>query len=419
MHRKGKLKRDITEIIQDAEFTYEEKEVWQEIFSHIADYQEDCIQKIATDAEDENPKFWNIQCGITCLDEKKLGKNKNFISISDDIRDQNFPYGDINSENKPTSKKDGDWFIIGTGYLDCEYDELYSICGRDISYIGHTSDGKEFEYSLILQNNILHREKMLYYLVDFYNISDPVIYAPMLRRLVYIETKSKITSKITEMDLMLEKNNLQFLRGGWRAFWNIEINDNPYGQKNINNRITYNYALEQGEFIIPEEKYENKIHLLKKYNREKEQEYIEASSDSIENLKECLYKVKVFSINSDQEIIQNNLIAYCNFGCHSKDVNRIKSKSDIFKYLKHFSNMVELHEIHTIHTKPNDMKICAYEFGFEYPIYPTYFYASDRPKIFLVFKNDHGKFLFDRIVYVVHVMQRVFPEYIWKGGYIK
>ncbi len=409
MYRKDELKEKILKVIQNTGFSPDEEKNWSVIFSEMADFQEKMLQSIPAPINRQCVNDLKIQCGITCLKKNQLGKNYHFMSVADDITDPDFPNGKI--EENDSISKDGDWFIIGTGYLDCEYEELFRICGRDKKYKGKYSGG-EFEYTLILQNNILAKEKMLYQASELYHINSPVIFAPMLRRLVYIETKSNLKKKITEEDLQLEKNGLDCLSGGWRAVWNVEIINSPYGTKSVHG---LKYILEPNEYILPEENYASRLQISKEYDAEKEQNYVLVSSERTDIPKNYLSKVRICPVNSKSDILSSDMKLYNNCGFINEEISRIYSQSDVFSFLKGFDETAVCDGVFT--ECPDGFRVCAYEMGFEYPIFPEYFDFSERPKIFVSFKNDGNRYLFDRIVYLVHTLQRQFPEYIWKGGY--
>lgn len=410
MYRKDELKEKILKIICNSGFSPDEEKNWCAVFSELSDFHEEMLQCIPVPNGRQFVNDWKIQCGITCLESRQLGKNYYFMSAADNITDPDFPDGKINEKDDSISK-DGDCFIIGTGYLDCEYEELFRICGRDKKYVGKYSGG-EFEYTLILQNNILNREKMLYQTADYYNINEPVIFAPMLRRLVYIETKTNPEEKITVQDLQLEKNGLTCLLGGWRAVWNIEVIDSPYGTKSVSG---FKYILENDEYILPEKNYAGSLRISKEYDTEKEQRYILASSERADVPKNYLTKIRVCPVNSESDILSSEITVYNNRGKIKPEISRIYSRSDVFSFMKGFAETAVCNGVYTEY--PDGLKVCAYEMGFEYPVFPEYFEFSERPKIFISFKKDENKYLFDRIVYLVHILQRQFPEYIWKGGY--
>lgn len=409
MYRKDELKEKILKIIYNTSFSPDEEKNWSVIFSEMADFHEEMLQSISLPSNRQCVNNLKIQCGITCLKKNQLGKNYHFMSVADDITDPDFPDGKI--EENGSISKDGDWFIIGTGYLDCEYEELFRICGRDKTYTGKYSDG-EFEYTLILKNSILNKEKMLYQLNDLYNINEPVIFAPMLRRLVYIETKSNLKKKIAEQNLQLEKNGLTCLLGGWRAVWNVEIINSPYGTKSVDG---LKYILETNEYILPEKNYASRLQISKEYDAEKEQDYVLISSEIVDVPKNYLSKVCICPVSSEDDILSSDMTLYNNRGIINQEISRIYSQSDVFSFMKGFDETAVCDGVYT--ECPEGFRVCAYEMGFEYPFFPEYFDFSERPKIFVSFKKDGNKHLFDRIVYLVHILQRQFPEYIWKGGY--
>ena len=61
--------------------------------------------------------------------------------------------------------------------------------------------------------------------------------------------------------------------------------------------------------------------------------------------------------------------------------------------------------------------VCSYELGYEYPLGADYLCFSERPTIYVSFEKSDDMYFFDRVVYITYILQKQFPEYIWKGGY--
>lgn len=409
MHRIGKLKETLVNIINsDNEFSYEEKRTWSAIMSELADYQDDVLQSIASRSSGTIQKTICVQCGVTSKDEKQLDSKLHFMSLTDDITAPEFPDGITVTDE---IKMDGEWFIIGTGYLDCEYEELHNLCGRDKTYTGISLEG-EFEYSLVQKNNILHKEKMIYSVVDHYDY-ESVIFAPMLRRLVYIETRDDIKGRISAQNLQLEKNGLTCLLGGWRAVWNVELMKEPYG---IKANDGYRYLIDPDEYIIVSDMVSNNLKITNEYDSAKEQEYVLVTPDDMEDPKKYLTKIRVPRINNDEDISESDMKIYAACKGGNKQISRIYSKSDVFSFLQGYTDILKCEDVYA--KCPDNFKVCAYEYGYEYPDNSDYLELSDRPRLYISFINDKKKFFFDRVVYVIHILQKRFPEYIWKGGYL-
>ena len=357
-------------------------------------------------------------CGITSLKKNMLGKKYNFISLLDDINDHDFPSGVIENYNKakPTGeeKTDGDWCIIGTGYLDCSYDEVLRLCGRDHYYKGIIG-GEEFKYSIVLKNNILYNEKMLLELEKYYDIDGTTMYAPMLRRLVYIETKKQIQGKILESNLQLEINGLSVLKYGWRAIWNIECSDYPYIVKVYNNyRFEKNSDL---EYIIPILQNEQELKIQAVHDSNIGKDYVIISPYKCESPKKFIRKINISEINNEDNISDKDVTTYITPQGINDEIVRIYSKSDIIRFLKSYDSFAECLNVYTRYQ--SNFKIYSYEKGFEYPVDMDNFELVGRPKIYVEFKKGDDYLFYDRVVYITYLLQKRFPEYIWKGGVIE
>ncbi len=413
MYKITELQEKLVSIIKNnSEFSYGEKEVWTDIISELTVYQEKVLKGIATSFCPSQKSKFVIHSGITSMSKNSLEKNYNYISVSDDIEDSDFPDGNIISgDNK---KMDGKWFIIGTGYLNCSYEDIQKLCGRMNSYTGKTQDG-EFEYSLVWKNNILHQEKIFREIEKYYDVNGSVMYAPMLRRLVFIETKNKIKGSIKEENLQLEKNGLSFLKYGWRAVWNLECSDNPYVFKTVNN---YTYEKNQeAEFIIPAINNDSRLQITPVYDSKKERDCISISSYAGEEPRKYIRKISVTEISNKENISASNIIMHITPENKSDNIVRIYSKSDVMKFLKPYSDFIRCLNIYT--EFPKNFYVCYYEKGFEYPVDTESFSFTGRPVLYLEFKKENDYLFYDRVVYMTYILQKNFPEYIWKGGYFK
>ena len=413
MQRMNELKEKLKNYIQsNGEFNYEEKETWLNIISDLADYQESTLQKISSSNNEPITKKISVHCGITSKDKNSLGKSLHFMSsVTDNINAPDFPNGNIVSDTKV--KKDGEWFIIGTGYLNCDYEEINGLCGRDRIYKGKSPQG-EFSYSIVLKNGLLNQEKILYALAKYYHIDGELIYAPMLRRLVYIETRTELKGSLKEYDLQLDKNGLSCLLGGWRAVWNVEVSDSPYGIKS-NGR--YMYPVSSEEYVFPMNEADDRLIVTNGYDSDKEQEYMIVSSEKWEDPKKFMLKVYIPKIKSVKDISSNDTIIYTTPSTKNNNISRIYSKSDVMAFLEGYSDFISCLDVYYEYLE--NFKVCSYEYSYEYLSEPEYFSFSGRPTLYVSFENNGEKFFFDRVVYMVHVLQRRFPEYIWKGGYFK
>lgn len=419
MHKYNELQSRLEHLIaSNNDFNFTEKEAWRSIISELANYQESVLNRIAASSSPSKRSMVKIHSGITSLDKNNLGKNYNFISVSDDIKDYDFPNGIIENYNKSETtgeeKTDGDWYIIGTGYLDSSYDEVLKLCGREHLYKGKIED-EEFEYCLVLKNNILHHEKMLLDLEKHYDIDGTAMYAPMLRRLVYIETKKQIKRKIAEADLQLEINGLSNLKGGWRAIWNIEYSDNPHIVKVYNNyRFERNSDL---EYIIPILQNEQELKIQAVHDDNIGKDYVIISPYKGENPKKFIRKINISEINNEDNISDKDVITYITPHGNDNEIVRIYSKSDVIRFLKSYDSFIECLNVYT--KSQSDFKIYSYEKGFEYPIDSETFELSGRPKLYVEFRKEEDHLFYDRVVYITYLLQKRFPEYVWKGGVIE
>lgn len=415
MYKKNELRRKIDAVInQSSDMTAEQKFIWSEVFRNLADYQEELFSF----AENGNNKInsdykWNIVCGIT--DSRTLPKGFEFVSCADDLneilkkRRSGDDYDKIESELIYNNRSQ----ILNIGYIDVPYNEISDYCGREKKYMGVLADGvTEFSYSLILHNSLLHHEKILYNLLSLYKINAPVIYSPYFRRMVYVETDCKEAEN--GCDLKLEKNNLfGKLKLNFRSIWNVSVSSNPAGVQKCG---VFYYTLGKNTFIIAEKKYENRLDIEITENGSGCEVKVTPKDTEI-NPKNYMIKAEINHVENYVVSSVLNEFHFVNNGKYPENINHIYSRSDVYMIMNGFSEVVKFIDVYT--KRPENMVVCNYEKHFEYPLSMQFFQYTDRPVLYLNFENDKYNLLHDRIVYTVHQIQRLFPEYIWKGGYIK
>lgn len=427
MHNEKEVKEDLlNEIRESTSLTVEEKTMWSDIFSRLAERQETILHEIAAKTSPPVSFKNNIYCGCTDLTQNRLGDNLYFMSIADDITNHDFSDVNItdniannnvshvnlnNAHSDAQFQRDGKWYIMGIGYLDCEYEDVIKLCGRNKVYRGISSTG-EFDYALVLKPALLRKEKLLYDFSAHYPSEIIVPYAPMLRRLVYIETQHTFSDALPMINLCLSVNGLDCLHCDWRAVWNVYENDSLIPNQNDGK---FRYIMQQNEYIIP---YNHDHDILSSdiCNQTNETKYIEVSTHSKRRPNGGFLKIEIKDINCESQLSLPNL--HLNIISPEKEpsLNRIYSQADLFAYMQSYRSFIHFKEASTQYV--NGLKICAYELGYEYPEETDYFPFTERPTLYVIFEKDDKKYLFDRIVYVIHLLQKKFPEYLWKGGYL-
>lgn len=408
MYKKEEFRRKIDSLINNgSDMTDEHKFIWSEVFRNLADYQEELLSvRENKDNETVCDNDFEIVCGIT--DSNTLPKGFEFVSCADDLK----------SIRKSRNAEDLDIYdnkmnVLYTGYIDIQYNKISDYCGREKKYTGVLADGvTEFSYSLILQESLLHREKLLYSLFSFYKINIPVIYSPYFRRMIYVETDCKEAEN--GFELQLEKNGLDgLLKLNFRSIWNISISSNPASVKRGN---SFYYNLEKNTFIFSEEKYEHEFDI--EVNEDEDMRQVKITPKNAEtNPKNYMIKAEIN--RADDYAVNSFMNGYgsVNRGQYPENISHIYSKADVHMIMREFADTVNFIDVYT--ERPENMTVCSYEKHFEYPLFMPFFRNTARPVLYLNFENDRSRMLYDRIVYTVHQVQRLFPEYIWKGGYIK
>ncbi len=408
MYRNDELKEHLNMMIGKSMDT-EQQRLWQEVFNELADYQERVLNELETNIFRQRLPSDAIQI-ITGISDAQNTSEERFVSYADS--DEYYR----NQKEEPDIfigriTNDG-WNIIGCGYLDCEYEEIESLCGTHKEYTGEMGGGRKFGYSLVRNDTLLNQEKVIYDIAEKYNISSPLIYAPMFRRLVYVITREQVSSQV---NLRLAENGIGSLKMGWRSVWNIKERDTA-NVKTIEkwNGVMCSISLNPGVYALPEERFAAKIEGVDYFERAENSHDVIFSYTGAESDKRKAFRT--YEINGELKsgYYSDRIVQFKSFGDFC-ETEHIFSDADIRSILSRFTE-VSLEEIFSEYKE--GFAVCKYEDGFEYPISSLY-QKDKKPEIWLAFKRDDKKYLFDRVVYVIHCLQRHYPEFQWKGGYFK
>lgn len=416
--KKDELKNKLYALLQESQAIDDtEKAMWNDILQKVSVHLESVLNEIKDNdintSASMKPHKKFVHCGFSGVLEKELGKGLHYVSVTDDISYKDDVILTIENDNpKSRFRRDGKWFVIGMGYLYCEYEDLFSLCGRNISYIGVCSDGN-FEYSLVLKTEILQQEKLLNRISAENGFEIMPSYAPLLRRLVYIETLQEPTGQI---DLQLSQNGLEKLITGWRSVWNIEIPSSEI-LYSIENNGRHRFRLSDNEYMTVQDSSADIVSCGKGIDNESGQRYFDVYTRNGKKPKDGLLKIIIHDFEPDSYRFSSSIKLFPSPTVDLDELpGRIYSRADLTTCLQRFGGFLEYSDVST--DFPDGLRVCSYETGFEYPTENDHFVFSGRPVLYVVFKADNKPFLFDRIVYVTYLMQRRYPEYLWKGGFI-
>lgn len=361
MHESEELKRKLDQVVNSSDkLEGTEKAMWHTILSNLSDYQEEVLRDIAQQSKTISTKdISTVHCGIS-IPQKELTTGLHYLSVADDITyedsDSNSDFTGLRTpEDDSKHKRDGKWYIIAVGYMDCEYDDLLSFCGRNRSYIGECSNG-QFQYSLILKPTILQKEKELNAFFNSYPFEITTPYAPMLRRLVYIETLQEVDGDI---DLKLDKNGLDCLRCGWRSVWNIEEPDSPVY---VYNSGRYRFKLANGEYMILIGNIHDVVH-FSGIESQNGQRYFDVITSNESIAKDSTLKIIVHDINVDSLNGHQGIILYSTpITKQADEYHRIYSRGDLTAFLHEYNAFVRFANVSTRY-RPG-LRVCAYERGY-------------------------------------------------------
>lgn len=422
MYRKKDIRENIFGLIESSSFEGN-RQLMKKIFGNLAELQEEKLQDIESRLLSENnhtERFWSISTALLKNNEELKNTGWSYMLNKNEkqrktIIPQNKNYMPDDSYTDKIIQKD-DGFIIDNGYIYGNLEEIEKLCGYDKKYTG-TYNGKNFEYSLIRSNKLVCVEEQIYNLAEIYGIRVPIIYAPMSRRYVYIETKDKIFCDVQEkknISLNLSENGLDGkLLLNFRSVWNISKESSPSplttAEKISDGKIRYTneYPVNPNEYIYTEN-YGKKLPFIDSGKKDCIQiRYLEDRNIFTEKI--------ILNNMPDTDIAGDYLFETVSVENQEHIIPRIKSKCDIEFVLKPFENTgLYINKISA--SKPDNMIICEYPPQYQYKKNNEDFFNSSGRTVFVAFSGTDDIFIEDKIIMAINYLQRNYPEFDWKGG---
>lgn len=405
------------EIESDTQLDKESKSIWKSVFFGLAEYQQKKLDEIYDKIDEKSiyekkTEEWNIYTGLVKKDINLEGTG--FDYILDEDRESLCV---CCKDGKIIKKKNvDDTVVIEKAYLAVELSELLQLTGYEKQYIGEMKrNGKEmeFSYSLVLHDDFLEEEKKLYDIAELYQIDRPVIFAPMFRRYVYIETKEVESGDIIE-SLQLEKNHLQNkLLLDYRSVWNFTIEGfepKPYYEYEKDS-VIYKALLKQGGYLyLPDS---NRFDCCIEETKEG---FIEISFSKYDY--DAIKMYKIHSITENKSFTE--IMKFKNYEIATeKDTLpiKIKSQADIDNILSKLPKSMGL-TVESMDIQYKDTMECL-----QYPSFLQYKKREDQylkfnqKTIYLHFAVSKEPYTCDKIIYFISYMNQHYPEFTWEGLY--
>lgn len=322
---------------------------------------------------------------------------KNFIEIESCIeRKENFLPLEIENcifFDNAELNEEVETLSYGSFFLSVPYEDLKNFLHKDFF-------GQDFKYRLTPNYRFVEAEKKIFCVSEIYNL--PVqIYSPYARRAVDIcisEKSAKDFTSLHDLNFRLAENNLSDkLLMNNKFFWNVKIKESVdlAWFKNHENYFEYGFDADEQSYILP------KIDLDFYRGIEAEKSDGKIILRSFHELSEEFELIKILPIE--------NKIAPRIF---SKP--RIRTTGDIKFILKCFEN----ENFSCSFVKFGDgEKILRYSKEFAYPTSQEQELLCAKmklPVINIKFVGDR-KFLTDYANYVLHFLERNYPEFNWAG----
>lgn len=390
------LRTRINEIINKSDI--ENRNIWIDIMDKICEYEEE--------------KFDLLKNRV----ENQLASESGGWKINFNLADSTY----FNQQGETDFPVE----INHYGFLLCRYEEINEYLSK--TYIGKYTDEKNseksFEYSLIPYKTAIDEfEREIFEIADLYKIKTPVIYAPLLRRLMRISTDIDLSDS-KNINFCISENNLKnIFYADKRLIWNCKLEcRSAYSEEKIVNSSKFRYKFDN---IKPDEYIHFSAKNFSDYEILKNENDISVISERIDS-NHKFNKYKFFNC-------VNNEFSY-EFDDKEKLPVRIISISDIHDILNRFSfngRVIVNEDIITdilkikSQVESGSVVICKYNRNQEYK-YCNDFYLSMKDtvsrSIYLIFKNDSEDiFFFDKIVFIINFLRRNYPEFNWEGGYRK
>lgn len=311
-------------------------------------------------------------------------------------------------------------------FLDADYDEVRSFLGdidNERYFTGkYFFEGKQhdFKYKLSFYNDFLSFQKILLKAASIYNIANPILFAPFLRKSFSVIILNSIPEDAEDVNYMFQENNIPVIEEAVLAS-NLQKSSTKLLQADA--KTPYNGTV---RFIFRFEKSKTGYYKLALPKNNQTLIYdINFTDEALEltinkELEEFLI-IEYRQVNWDDVEMKRLLNAnrmFCNYVEISPLQNkRIISQSDIYFAVSPFKNF------HGVQCEVvNELNNVCVRYSSKYCVKPP---ENRRGKIFRQVKlkfsfNDvqnHPRFIIDYINFVIMYLEYFYPEIEWIGGF--
>ena len=414
------VEKTLSEILDAAQLDADLKTCLKKSLNAIYSHERKIISELKSEVEIElksERNFLPIVTAIVPREKIPAMSEKNFYAVDKDgLSDENLsvffktpPAFDI--------KKIFDESNSGSYFLCCPYEEVEELCKK--IFIGRNG-AKNFSYRLVPQKRLVEQEMRLFRLAKFYKIKSPIIFSPYARRAVDIQILDEIEPKEIDFDF---SGNAE-LKGKivddcilmWNVFVKSNVESKSYVSPNDNekfHRYIFDSGVNKKSFVLPPVTSE----ILVEAKRINDDRIDIISSGELEDDFEVL---KIFALKIDKTF-PDDIEIFSNT-CDTNRViekTRLRTAGDVNYILSALAQGEFSCSFETLSDTPPANQIKSYQkiFGHNYftsRAEELFRFKATLPYCIVRFKAPE-KYLADYANFVLHFLNKNYPEFSWKG----
>ncbi|MBR4152762.1 MAG: hypothetical protein IKT98_07370 [Selenomonadaceae bacterium] len=414
------IEKTLIEIIDTAQLDADLKTCLKKSLNAIYSHEKKIISELKSEVEAELKSGRNFLPIVTALvpREKIPAMNeKNFYAVDKDgLSDKNIS---VFFKTPPAFdvKKIFDESNLGSYFLCCPYEEVEELCKK--TFVGRNG-AKTFSYRLVPQKRLVEQELRLFRLAELYKIKTPIIFSPYARRAVDIQILDEIEPKEIDFDFSGNAELKGKIVDDYILMWNVSVKSNveskgyvsPHDDEKFHCYI-FDSGVNKKSFVLPP--ITSKILIEAKRINDTRIDIISSGEleDDFEVLKIFAPKIdKTFP--DDIEIFSNT--------CDTDRViekNKLRTAGDVNYILSSLAQGEFSCTFETLSDAPPDNQIKSYQENFGHNYFTSraeelFRFKTKLPYCLVKFKAPE-KYRADYANFVLHFLNRNYPEFSWTG----
>ena len=414
------VEKTLSEILDTAQLdsdlkTYLKKSL-NAIYSHERKIMSELKSEVETDLK-SGRNFLTIVTALVPREKIPVMTEKNFYAVDKDgLSDKNLSVFFKTPPAFDVKKIFGE-SNSGSYFLCCPYEEVEQLCKK--TFVGRNGT-KTFSYRLVPQKRLVEQEMRLFRLAELYKIKTPIIFSPYARRAVDIQILDEIEPGDFDFDFSGNAELKGKILGDCILMWSVSVKSNVESKSYVSpnddekfHRYIFDSGVNKKSFVLPSVTSE----ILVEAKRINDNRIDIISSGELEDNFEIL-KIVAPKIDKtfpdDIEIFSNT--------CDTDrliEKTRLRTAGDVNYILSSLAQGEFSCAFETLTDSPPANRIKSYQKNFGHNYFTSHAEELFRlkaklPYCLVKFKAPE-KYLADYANFVLHFLNRNYPEFSWTG----